>query len=194
MKIDFDEARHEYRVDGRLVPNVTRVLAGMVDLSMVRNLEEVQEKGKAIHAMISMDCKGTLDIAGLPDWLHQPYEEWLNWCVKTRFKALESELIVYHQDFKYIGTLDLVGTINDDQPVLIDIKRSFIAGKVTGLQLAAYRQAYHRQNEDFRTIAGMYALRIHENHKAKMECHNDARFEDFLTALNYYWLTQRMKS
>ncbi len=75
--LTFDEARHEYRFHGAVVPHVTGILKPLVDYSMVPpdRLEIARQKGVAVHKMVEADAKG--ELTDLPEWMIPVYEYWL---------------------------------------------------------------------------------------------------------------------
>jgi len=136
---------HEYYKDGQRVPSVTQVLSGLVDYSKVDpvKLQEAATRGKHVHKMIEFWAAGVLDVDSLPAWMRPAYDNWMRFVSDSGFELISSEKRVYHNTLKYAGTFDLRGTIRRFKDVhgIIDIKRSFLAGPVIGLQLAGYAMA-----------------------------------------------------
>lgn len=64
-QFSFDPSSHVYRIQGRVVPSVTRVLdhSGCVDYSAIREdvLERASERGKRVHAATHFYDEGDLD-------------------------------------------------------------------------------------------------------------------------------------
>lgn len=136
---------HEYYFDGARVPSVTQVLSGLVDYTKVdpAKLTAAATRGKHVHKMIEYWAAGVLDVKSLPDWMRPAYDNWMQFVSDSGFELVASEKRVYHNTLRYAGTLDLRGTIRRFKDVhgIIDIKRSFLAGPVIGLQLAGYAMA-----------------------------------------------------
>ncbi len=187
--LTYDDDKHEYRYAGAVVEHVTGALAGLTSYEAIgpERLRIACDKGRAVHKMVELHCKGDLDEDRLPEWLKPVLEEWLRFCSETGFSVVASEERVYHAKYKYAGTLDLRGTMNGQTGVgVVDLKRSFLAGKAIGFQTAAYAEA-----------AGgckwRGALKLNENGRYRFEPHtNKNDFQDFLTCLAYRRLQQRL--
>lgn len=184
--LTFDEAAHAYFWNGQRVPNVTSILAPLVDYSRIPpgTLEVARQKGVAVHKMVELDCKGDLDEDGLPEWMRPVLTQWRLFVRESGFELFKSEYRVFHPRFKYAGTLDLYGAIRGKH-CFIDVKRSFAAGPVIGLQLSAYEEAYEAQEGC--PDALRYALRLNENGPYRLEQHADrSDFTTFLSLLTIY--------
>lgn len=186
--LTYDDAKHEYRFGGVVIEHVTGVLGGLVDYGRIDPdvLQRAADKGRAVHRMVELHAKSDLDEARLPEWLKPVLEEWLRFCSETGFVVAGSEERVYHKKYKYAGTLDLRGTMNGQTGVgVVDIKRSFLAGRAVHLQTAAYAAATDCKWRG--------ALKLNENGRYKLEPHtNKNDFQDFLTCLAYQRLKKRM--
>jgi hypothetical protein len=186
--LTFDEASHTYCWDGRRVPNVTSILAPLVDYSHIPPdaLERARQQGIAVHRMVELDCKNDLDVAGLPDWMRGHHAAWRRFTEETAFCCIASEHKVYHEGMAYAGTLDLVGSMrnarNQDEPVLIDVKRSFFAGPVIGLQLAAYAEAWNKKHKEQR-VERRFGLRLDADGKYRLEPFEDRNDFAVFTAM-----------
>ncbi len=196
--LHFDEATHTYTIGTRVIPNVTRVLSGLVDYSKIPpdTLELARQRGVAVHKMVELDAKGILDEPSLPEWMKPVLARWRQFVADTGFRGMASEHRVHHRQYGYAGTLDLAGFFGD-QMVFIDIKRSLLAGPVIGMQLAAYQEAFESQCGDVESSlqagsAKRYALRLNENGPYRLEPYpRKSDFTDFLTCLAYYRLKEQ---
>jgi len=145
-------------------------------------LQVARDKGQAIHKVVELHCKDDLDEDGLPDWLQPVLEKWKRFVAEADFRLIESEFRVYHPTFRYAGTLDLFGKVNGS-PAFIDIKRSFLAGDVTGLQLAAYHAAFYAQEREGKS-AKRFALRLSETGPYRLQEFTDRNdFSIFMALL-----------
>lgn len=181
----FYEAEHKYFWNDRPVPNVTSILGPLYDLSMipVDTLERARQEGVAMHKMVELDVRGALDESTLPDWMVPRLAAWRKFVADTGFVCIESEYRVFHPIYQYAGTLDLFGTFRDGPAVFIDLKRSFAAGPVIGLQLAAYHEAYCAQQKVGKA-ANRYALRLDDTQSYRLEPFSDkSDFGTFLALL-----------
>lgn len=162
--LTFDEAKHEYRWHGQVVPHVTGILAPLVDYSMVdpEDLARAQEFGRRQHRLVELECKGDLDPDALdPFW--RPHLFALRTCIaETGLRVLASERKVFHHVYGYAGQLDLEVAIYNDEGI-IDVKKSFSAGRATGPQLAAYLEARNEERKragEKKKLRTRHALRL----------------------------------
>lgn len=184
--LDFDAATHTYTLEGRAIPNVTRVLEPLEHFDKVPPsiLEYASERGTAVHRATELYDTGELDEASLDDELVPYLEGWKKFLDESGFQILRIERRVYHERYRYAGTLDRQGILGDD-PWIIDIKTVSQLSPVTGLQTAAYADPAH---EDKRTKAprrGAVQLRPDGTYRLK-EYREQTDFAVFLAALNLY--------
>lgn len=194
--LTFDPEAHVYHWNGQRVPNVTSIISHLTDYSRIPadKLEIARQKGVHVHAMVEMECKGMLDEDKLPEWMRPILAQWRLFVSQTGFRMIASEKRVYHSVYGYAGTLDLYGElVHAAKFAFIDVKRSFLAGKVIGMQIAAYREGYLNQEADKAAKkAQRWALRLNENSPYRMEQYTDeAQFQDFLTCLAHQRLKEK---
>ena len=189
------ESDHTYWIGERRIPGVTSIIDHLTDFSRVPadKLEVARQKGQAVHSMVDMHEKGILDEESLPAWLQPILSRYLKWLRETGFRTIKAEHKVYHSVYCYAGMLDRYGEfVHAAEFGFVDFKRSFLAGEVIGVQLAAYQAAYIDQHRDDKNAkkAKRYALRLHEDGPYRMEPYTDeGQFQDFLTCLAH----QRVK-
>jgi hypothetical protein len=194
--LTFNEALHEYRWNGAVLPHVTGILAGLIDFSFVKaeDLERARAEGIAQHKLIELECKGGLDVNALdPYW--KPHLAAFRTCVaETGFKIIASERKVRHPTYGYAGTLDMEAELFDAEAIL-DLKRSFYGGPVIGLQLAAYleaRNAERARERITKKLKKRYALRLLPGSKPPYRLKEYTDAEDFGVFLGLL-KTQRWK-
>ena len=136
--IQFDELNHTYTVNGEDMPSVTTVLADAGIIKKDNYPSGAAIKGKDIHKLIQLFDENDLDMGGLDDeqWLH--LNNWNAARLTLKLESPKHELIVFHQPYKYAGTIDVF-----DLPTmtLVEIK-SGRKERWHKLQLAAYKMAY----------------------------------------------------
>lgn len=187
--LEFNAERHEYRKAGAVVPHVTGIIGFLTDYSMVKpdQLEVARQKGVAVHKMVEADAKN--DLGDLPDWMIPVYEYWLKFKKESGLEIIASERRVYHPTYRYAGTLDLrvvAHNLKLKGHGIIDVKRSFMAGKAIGLQTAAYANADDASGDYPKTqrIQWRAALRLREDMPPRMEFYeNKNDFPNFLACL-----------
>lgn len=138
--VAFDEARHEYRVAGRVVPHVTGILAPLYSWERVpaNVLERAALLGQAVHRATELHDLGTLDDATVHPLVRPYLDAWRQFRLETGFVPRLVERYVYNATLGYAGTLDREGDL--ERPTIIDIK-SGTDHPVHGVQTAAYAAA-----------------------------------------------------
>jgi len=185
VKIELDPARHLYRLDGKVVPNVTRVLGDLYDWSLVAPeiLEHKRQIGAAVHRAIALDLEDDLDPASLDPQLEGYFEAWRRFRRETRFHCSLSECWVASKKFRYAGTLDFAGSL-EGSDVLIDAK-STEPHPGTSLQTAAYLHAACETG--LLSRAKRFALYLKPEGAYRLEPHvNQNDFPVFLACLSRY--------
>jgi hypothetical protein len=172
----FDEGPHVYRWDGAPVPSVTQIIKPLYSFDFVDPavLERARQEGVAIHKMVELDCVGELDEDGLPAWLRSYFAAWRAFVAETGFELEASEQRVYSPTYRYAGTLDLRGRTRRHARALIDVKRSFAAGRAIGVQLAGYAQAVEWPT-DGRNACARYGLQLRADGTYRMQAFADPK-------------------
>lgn len=139
----FDEARHEYRLDGRLVEGVTGVLQTLHSFANVPALilEAAQERGTNAHlACQYWDEDGAVEAASLTADTAARLDWWREFLADYKPEFVGIERPVYHRALRFAGTCDRFAIIGG-RPWVIDIKTALEQHPVWGMQTAAYAQA-----------------------------------------------------
>lgn len=139
----FDEARHEYRYGGVLVPSVTGILKPLVDYSAINPdvLARASALGTMVHQTTELYDLGVLDEDDLDPILVPYLEGWKRFRREVEFVPATVEKRMYHP-LGYCGTSDRTGAIRGVMSV-VDIKKMMTLGPVIGPQLAAYKEAHN---------------------------------------------------
>ena len=142
-KLEFDEAKHEYRLEGALLPSVTQVLKPLQDFSTIPEdiLERSANFGTAVHLATALWDQNDLDLDSV-DVAIVPYlEAWKRFRDETKitFEAIETQVV--SEKYRYAGTLDRIGFLNE-KPTVIDIKTG-LTNPLIGVQLAGYLVAWN---------------------------------------------------
>jgi hypothetical protein len=189
--LTFDEKAHRYFWHGQPVPNVTRVLAPWTDYSHIppATLERAQQEGKAVHFYVEQDCIGLAHKFGWPDWMAGHIKAWGRFKEETSFQCWFAERKLYNRKMGYAGTADLFGELPSVGPVCIDVKRSFYAGPIIGLQTAAYTDSHNGDApKDMRVPSeNRFALRLDADGKYRLQRFPDPDdWMDFVAALRQH--------
>jgi hypothetical protein len=142
--LTFDEARHEYRFNGELIPSVTGVLKPLVDYSGIHPdvLKRASELGTLVHKTTELYDEGVLDEDDLDPILRPYLDGWKLFRHEVGFVPDTIEKRMYHPTFRYCGTSDRTGAIRGHKAV-VDIKKMMTLGPVIGPQLAAYKEMHN---------------------------------------------------
>lgn len=147
VRVDHHDEKgghHYLSPEGQRILSVSDVLSigGITDYSGIP--PEVLQRAANRGIMVHLACED-LD-RGRPDWWSddqeiaprvQAYEAWKK---DSGFKVTHSEHLVWNQYWGYAGTVDRIGTIDDDV-VVIDLKATSKIYPWTALQVAAYAMA-----------------------------------------------------
>lgn len=197
--ISFDEEKHEYRLDGTLIPSVTQILEVVTDYANVPRdiLMRAAQRGTFVHKAVELHCKGTLDIFSLDEEIADRYFAYVKFEKESRFKPTATEQRVFSDKYRYAGTFDLIGpdVITGRGQALIDIKTTAQVMPGVGPQLAAYEQAY-RETNNIRANARLnrYALMLRADGSYETIPYNDKKdWSVFLSALTITRYMEGMK-
>lgn len=157
--VEFDEVKHQYKVDGKPVISVTQLMKkhGLAPYYAAVDpvlLERAAERGTMIHKEIEELCKtGVLGFT-------KEVCEFSNFLVKDGLKVLASEEIYYNDICA--GTVDLVMETPHGEKVIADIKTtSILHHEAISWQLSIYNQLMGRTND--------MAVVIHFDSNGKMQ-------------------------
>lgn len=153
MNLEFNKDKHEYSIDGKIIPSVTQILSavGLSDFSCVSPdiLQVACERGTIVHQYVEWHNLGVLDEESVDPELRGYFDAYLSAGIP---KPVSSEKIVYSKTFNYAGTLDQLVTprwINE-------IKTTAQQSPVHGLQLTAYWLAEHDINDKPDKLTALY--------------------------------------
>lgn len=162
MILEFNEDRHEYRLDGAVVPSVTQVTDGLLtDLSMVPPdiLKRAAAFGQAVHAACEYDDDGTLDENELDIALLPYLRGYRKFKDEIRPEIVASEQRVFSQKYRFAGTLDRVYRFGRGLPyVEVDLKTNTVLLPAVGPQTAAYQLAWEEMGNP--KISKRFALQL----------------------------------
>ena len=166
-KLIFFDDRHEYQVDGEIVPSVSEILRFISrevygDVTQFR-LDHAADRGHNVHsACEQLDRFGSAEI----DAEIEPY---INAYIQFRkdHKPVwgKIEYAMYSSEFGYAGTIDRQGVM-DGKPVILDIKSSY---KVETSLVTAQLNAYWRlANENYMDVAELWVLHLKKDGTYKL--------------------------
>lgn len=140
-ELEFDPEGHVYRHEGRIVPSVTGIIAGLYDFRHVDpdTLSAAAEFGTAVHRLCELYDIDNLDMRSVSPALLPYLASWQRFLTETKAEVLEVEKRYHHKLLGYAGTLDRLLLING-RKVLVDIKTVSRLSPAVGVQLAGYEQ------------------------------------------------------
>jgi len=142
MTTEYNDEKHEYRIDGQIVGNVTSILqaAGLYDDSFFT--EESRNRGKYVHRACLYYLQNDLDEDTIPDEYRGYIEAFKRFMKEADCKVYAGlcEVPWFSEACRFGGTIDMPCVINGRES-LIDIKTG-IESETTGIQLAAYSMLY----------------------------------------------------
>ena len=138
MKTEYNDERHEYRIDGQIVPGVTTILrkAGLSDDRFFT--EKARRRGKYIHAAILIYLQNDLAEECVPveyKGYVDAFKRFMSETDCTPYIEL-CEVPQFSKVFRWAGTPDIICKLND-RDVIIDVKTG-VEAATTGVQTAAY--------------------------------------------------------
>lgn len=142
----YDAEKHEYRLDGLLIPSVTQVLAPLRDFSGIPSavLERKRELGKEVHELTAQYDMGILDPKKVPTKLLGYVRSWarfIEWAgLDGDRKILLIEFFTCSPRWRYGVTPDRLVMYKNTQTV-IEIKTTFAISPIDALQTAAQAEA-----------------------------------------------------
>lgn len=163
--ITYDDGKHEYRIDGSVVPSVTQLLEPVRgEMGGTDSQREYKRQiGKALDAAIQLSERQELDYSTLAPEVLPFFEAWLAFKRDTGFRPMLLQTVVYSRKLRYAGTLDMLGTrvpdsLNPNE--LIDTKCTWAMEPATAIQTAGYAIAAH-ESHGIRVLkrAGLQLLR-----------------------------------
>lgn len=170
MELVFNEALHEYRLGGAVVPSVTQILAPIKqDFRMVSPamLEAKRELGTAVHLACEWDDIGELDDARTAPEILVRVSAWRKFRADTGAAVVMNERKLVHRTLRFAGTLDRVAYLrlsSEASPStwLLDIKTADDPHPSFGVQLAGYQILLsHAENANGVSLAGLRRGSVH---------------------------------
>jgi len=168
--------------DGSRVPGTTTIIgrykdsAGLMHWAfkqgkagkdrLYEEAEKAADIGTLAHAMVECHIKGENPHAALasamPDMREKAessFKAYLAWESMTKLRVIEQEMQLVSEKYRYGGTPDAIGLINNEL-CLLDWKTSNSVYGDYLVQLAAYRNLWEERNPDRPLTGGFHLLRF----------------------------------
>ena len=142
-KIEFDEERHLYYVDGKLTPSVSQIIRNVLknDEPIPDYAKPAMERGTYIHKVIHKALTSNLDESSIDKSVIGYFDSWKLWYKECGLKMELSEKILYEPEGDYCLTIDYVGKDSAGGRHLLDWKTGQIYSTY-GPQLGGYEVGY----------------------------------------------------
>lgn len=109
-ELTFDEASHIYRLNGDIIPSVSKLMEPLKDQCYggisKRTLENAAIKGSAVHNSIENWIKFGID--DIPSEHRGYFNGFTEWWKQYKPRVFGSEVRIYHKLMRYGGTIDLL--------------------------------------------------------------------------------------
>ncbi len=169
----FDSEKHVYRLNGRVLPSVTKILEEWYRIDLGRFAfyfcprtgqridatvwEAAQDRGTAVHRMLELCLTGQgVDRAALDPFLAPYLNQIEAWIDRYKPRVILAEKPLFHPEMMYAGTPDIFCECKGiKRPVLADGK-SGQRGNV-GAQTAGYEPLV-RKETGFKGLIDRYVL------------------------------------
>lgn len=147
--LTFDEIRHEYYLDGKSVPSVTRIISNIPEEMMMNNaFIRAGNRGTAVHKVCElMNLGQKVNIKGLAKEVIPYVNGYIKFLQSKKYTVAHAETRVVSVKYRYAGTVDIIAVDDKGHLFIMDIKTSAVVSPTTALQLAAYEQAWREMNK-----------------------------------------------
>ena len=182
--INFNEKKHEYRVEGIITPSVSQILQANGLMDSFKHSENKLHTGTAIHKALEFSDKGTLDYSKLDSRLKKCIDLWEKFKKDLGLNVIGIEEKVAF-GVLYAGTIDRI-VKGQGKKAILDFK-SGNPQDWAALQTAGYAMAY--DPTDYMNYE-RYCVKIHwDMDRVKYKPYTDEHdFNTFMAmATTYHW-------
>lgn len=185
MSFTFDVEKHEYRLQGKVLPSVTQVLAIVNDFDRIPRaiLEHARERGECLHRAVNLYNRDDLEFESLDNDTSADVYAWARFLRESGAVVIASESPVYHEQFGYAGTPDVVLDWNG-RVVIPDLKSTYSVPRTVGSQTAAYAEAYRHMHGGRRPER--YCIHIKDGNYTAHKRNDPADWALFQSCLNVH--------
>lgn len=177
-KIIFDKEKHEYRIDGRVLPSVTQILeATLFDKKYDGIDEETLNKAAEYGSLVHKEVEDYIKNSSIG--FTEEIANFIKIKQENNLNHLLSETMVY--DSNMAGTIDLMG-YKDDKQILADIKTTYKLDKeYVSWQLSLYAYII---DPNYERIDELYAIWLRKDKYSfeKVERKSEQQILDVLSA------------
>lgn len=185
MKLEFDQERHEYKLNGIIVPSVTQAISAagfnLYDSVPAPLMEAAQKFGTAYHRAVQLYEDDDLDMGSLSAPLVPFLGQWIKCKQENKIRVLKTEYRVGSKIYQAAGTMDILAIYQGERTVF-DLK-TYQGVRITeGIQTAGYKLLYNEMNPKA-PIKRRFSIHV-SGDKYRMEPHTNMGDElDFLACV-----------
>jgi len=154
----FNEEKHEYTLDGIVIPSVTQIIqdAGLTNFDNVNKelLDYKANIGRKVHTATELWDRGTLDGEGLHPILKRHLDGWIKFNKDFNFEPIKIEIRLFHATYRFAGRIDRIGMIDKDE-TLVEIK-SGGKQKVHEIQTGGYELLWCQDKKKIKRRIAVY--------------------------------------
>lgn len=192
-ELDFDEEKHEYRLNGVRLPGITTVLGdlGLIDTTWFT--DEMRDFGVLRHYVTELDDLGILHEPSVDPRLIPTLNGWREWRARERFIPTFVECRVYSA-FGYATIIDRVGYFEPNPNAIVVVNLKGPADlPAYAIQLAAEQRAFEERTG--LAVSRRLSVNISRDGQVKAKDHtNHDDITTFLSALAVWrWKNERMQ-
>lgn len=143
----FDPAKHEYTIEGRVVPGVTEILGDTGLREPFFDAEWAADKGTKIHLACHFHNKGTLFWESVDPLIYPYVEAYLRFKRECHVDVIFSEKIFFHETLLYGTTIDTM------------VKLDFMSERVRAI--VEIKSGQPQPSDRLQTAGQILAVRTH---------------------------------
>lgn len=187
--LTFDPIKHEYSVNGTVLPSVTQILAPLSDFSMIAPdvLEHKRQIGVAVHRAIELSILVELDKTSIAEEWRGYFVAWENFLIDSCTDEADIGVgkPLHDPTLGFAGTPDVQLYINGRWAV-VDVKTAETAHPAWALQTIAYKHLLNVNTpKGQHPILDRFALKVREDGTYSLIQHKDkSDFNVLLSLLN----------
>lgn len=117
--LQFDEEKHEYRLRGKVLPSVTRIIRGVFPAFQAD--EYYLRRGTALHLAAALSDRGTLDPSSVDEPIAGRLKAWQRFRREFPAEIVSMEKPMASAKYQFAGTPDRVMSGG----VIVDLKSSY---------------------------------------------------------------------
>jgi hypothetical protein len=187
-ELTFNEALHEYRIGGVVVPSVTQIIRPLLpDAYLSSDNTSQMWRGTVVHRCCQYDDDGELEDGSVDPAVLEYLLAWRKFRRENKVEISCNERPVAHRQLGYAGTPDKIAQFGGDVWIL-DIKTAADVIPANDIQLAAYIHA--AMSEGLATLDARRAVvLLRDNGSYKLEEFRSsvtASFSTFLACLTLF--------